>query len=134
MGCGSLMFRPIVRGMTTTKGPSVSREAARREVRRAVDAGWARRAFAEKAKIDPGTLSDFLEGKRWAQATNRTKIEKALGWPAGKITDLAEATDVDSPAQRPVGLGLDDAAEGLPPEVVEPFRQALLAIKRPEGQ
>lgn len=67
----------------------MSRETASREVRRAVDAlGMTRLAFAEKARVDPGTLGDFLDGKRWAQAPTRRKIELALGWPAGRISDL----------------------------------------------
>lgn len=68
----------------------MSRDVARREVRRAVEEKWTRGAFAERARIDPGTLSDFLDGKRWAQAVNRTKIEKALDWPAGSINDMAD--------------------------------------------
>jgi len=111
----------------------VTREAARREVRRVVDASWTRGSFADKAKLDPGTLGDFLDGRRWPQGGNRTKIERALGWPLGKIMDLAEAEESAPPpmaaAASPVGLGLDDAAEGLAVEQVERIRALILDIK-----
>lgn len=68
----------------------MSRDVARREVRRAVESFGGRGKFAEKAGIDPGTLGDFLDGARWAQPRTRTKIEKALGWPAGLIMDIAD--------------------------------------------
>lgn len=67
----------------------MSRETASREVRRAVEAtGETRTAFADRAGVDLGTLIDFLDGKRWAQAPTRAKIERALGWPAGRISDI----------------------------------------------
>jgi transcriptional regulator with XRE-family HTH domain len=75
-----------------TRWGMMSRETAGREVRRAVAAtGLTRVAFADRAKVDPGTLGDFLDGRRWPQAPTRRKIEKALGWPAGRISDLADA-------------------------------------------
>jgi hypothetical protein len=68
----------------------MSEDEARREVRREVDARGGRGAFAKQAKIDPGTLGDFLDGIRWPHAKTRTKVEQALGWPAGRIEDLRE--------------------------------------------
>jgi hypothetical protein len=68
----------------------MNEDAARREVRRAVEARGGRVTFARAAGVDPGTLSDFIDGTRWPHAKTRTKIEQALGWDAGRITDLAE--------------------------------------------
>lgn len=68
----------------------MSEDHARREVRRAVEAQGGRGEFAERAGIDPGTLGDFLDGKRWAHARTRTRIELALGWPPGRIVDLRD--------------------------------------------
>jgi hypothetical protein len=73
----------------------VSRDVARREARRAVEVRWTRSAFASRAAIDPGTLGDFLDGKRWPQGGNRAKIERALGWPIGAIADMADGVPVD---------------------------------------
>lgn len=83
----------------------MSQDAARRAVRNAIDARWARGAFADKAKIDPGTLGDFLDGKRWPQGRNRAKIEEALGWPVGSIEDLSEGL----PLEQVVGPSREDA-------------------------
>lgn len=72
----------------------MSQDEARRVVRRAVEAHEnGRVAFARKAKLDPGTLGDFLDGRHWPQARTRNKIEKALGWPSGRISDLADGID-----------------------------------------
>lgn len=67
----------------------MARSDAQREVRVAVEAsGLTRKDFAEKIGIDPGTLADFIEGKRWAQGPKRTKMEDGIGWPAGTISRL----------------------------------------------
>lgn len=71
----------------------MTRDQARREVQRHVDAAGGISSFAKSAALDPGTLSDFLNGKRWPHARNRTKIEDTLGWPHGQIEDLANRAD-----------------------------------------
>src|SRR5688500_18512912 len=78
--------------MTTTdaRGPPMDEDLARRAVRRAVEAKGGRKDFADSAGIDSGTLTDFLEGIRWPHPKTRSKIETALGWPAGRILDIAE--------------------------------------------
>lgn len=68
----------------------MSEDDARREVRRAVQEAGGRVAFAKAAKLDAGTLGDFLDGNRWPQDRTMTKIEQALGKPVGWITDLRE--------------------------------------------
>lgn len=67
----------------------MSRAEASRAVQRAVDAQWNREEFAELAGISRKTLVDFIEGRRWPHGPNRTKVEAALGWPVGRIADIA---------------------------------------------
>lgn len=43
--------------------------------------------------VDPGTIGDFLNGKRWPKVGNQGKIEKALGWPAGAIRQMGYGGD-----------------------------------------
>ncbi len=72
----------------------MSEDEARRQVRIAVDAMGGPVAFAKRAQIDYGTLSDFLAGIRRPHARTRTKIEQALGWQLGRIQDMYEGADV----------------------------------------
>lgn len=44
--------------------------------------------LAETAKVDPGTVGDFLNGLRWPKLKTQGKIEAALGWPPGTIHQL----------------------------------------------
>lgn len=113
----------------------MTQDAARREVRRAVEATQlSRRAFAERAKVDPKTLGDFLDGRRWAQQPTRNKIERALGWPSGRITDLAEGSQnaVRLPLPPPP-LDLFAAIDGevrLLPEVKEHLKKQVGLLLR----
>lgn len=70
----------------------MSRDAARREARRAITAtGLHRETWARKvAKVDPKTVATFLEGSTWPQAPTRKKIEEALGWPVGSLEEIAD--------------------------------------------
>ncbi len=72
----------------------MSEDEARRQVRIAVDAMGGPVAFAKRASIDYGTLSDFLAGIRRPHARTRTKIEQALGWQLGRIQDMYEGADI----------------------------------------
>lgn len=93
----------------------MSQDDARRAVRRAIDATGYRESWARKAGIDAKTLATFLGGTTWPQGPTRTKIEQALGWPIGALTDIedgrsiAEATS--PPATEPAAI-LD--VSGLP--------------------
>ncbi len=69
----------------------MSRELARRAVRREV-ASEGRLAFAKRAGVDPGTLAHFLDGSRWPQLRTLSKIEAAIGWARGYISELAEGS------------------------------------------
>ncbi len=69
-------------------------------------------------------------------------IEDALGWPAGWTSKIlsgeadGEPTVTEQNPQpapeidpRPVGLGLDDEADGLTPEQIESVRAVIRAMK-----
>ncbi|WP_370246942.1 hypothetical protein [Nocardioides sp.] len=58
---------------------------------RQVNSSW----LAGNAKIDPGTVADFLAGTRWPKLSTQGKIESALGWPAGSIRQISMGADPD---------------------------------------
>ncbi|MEP7738571.1 hypothetical protein ABKW28_13015 [Nocardioides sp. 31GB23] len=39
--------------------------------------------------MDAGTIGTFLGGSTWPKVGNQGKLEKALGWPAGTIRQIA---------------------------------------------
>lgn len=64
------------------------------------------RDLAEKARVDPGTLSDFLNGRRWPHRPTLAKISEALGFQSDHLRAVAEGDrteDVgDEPAADPL--------------------------------
>jgi transcriptional regulator with XRE-family HTH domain len=77
------------------------------------------------------------------RAGTASALERALQWRAGSIRDVllggeptvteensGPAPEVD---RRPVGLGLDDAAEGLTPEEIQPVLDQIRLVKRLKG-
>ncbi len=84
--------------------------------RRAADAVAARMAHLEwnntqlvtATGADPGTIGDFLNGKRWPKLGTQGKIERALEWPAGTLRAIAAGGPAPEPsvtigAPRPTG-------------------------------
>ena len=104
----------------------MNEDAARREARRAVDAHGGRGSFARRASVDPGTLTDFLDGVRWPQAKTRTKIERALGWTPGRLEDMREGAGVE-PVQDTQGAALD--VSGLSPTQRRAVELVIAAMK-----
>lgn len=60
--------------------------------------------LAERAHLDPTTISTFFNGHHWPQARTRAKLEAALEWPVGTLGEIAggarapteaKATDAD---------------------------------------
>jgi len=45
--------------------------------------------LAERAHVDPTTISTFFNGHHWPQARTRAKLETALEWPVGTLGDIA---------------------------------------------
>lgn len=52
---------------------------------------------------DPGTIGDFLKGSRWPKYTTQGKIEKALEWPAGTLTEIVDGAEPPPLEQPTVG-------------------------------
>jgi DNA-binding Xre family transcriptional regulator len=101
-----------------------SREEARRDVRLAVRAHMAARAWnkaelQEAAGIDANTAGDFLNGVRWPQAKTLSRIETALEWAPGTIAGMLEG----EPAP---------AVGGVPQDEASPQGDSLL-FQRPPG-
>ncbi|MCW2542821.1 MAG: hypothetical protein JWM40_373 [Frankiales bacterium] len=59
---------------------AVAAELAHRE--------WSPGRLAAESGADPGTIGDFLSGKRWIKLPTQGKIERALGWPAGTTSAI----------------------------------------------
>lgn len=131
-------------------------DEVREEVRKAIlRTGLSPLAFATAAKVDPGTLYDYLGGKRKPSSKSRAKIEEALGWPVGSINAMylgdpvpevpsgtasgttkwtGSATGVVGPASEPVGPGTQSDPAGAyisrrstEPELADVPLDALLA-------
>jgi len=93
--------------------------------------------LAVAAGLDKGTVGDFLAGTRWPRPSTRGAIEASIELRPGALGRIAEGrstVEQERPAvtaepASPVGLGLDDAAEGLAPEQVERIRALILDIK-----
>lgn len=74
--------------------------------RRAADAVAARMAHLEwnntqlvaATGADPGTIGDFLNGKRWPKLGTQGKIERALDWPAGTLRTIAAGGPAPEPS------------------------------------
>lgn len=105
--------------------------------------GWGIGELAAQADVDPGTVGDFLGGRRWPQIKTRGALERALGWPAGSIARIAHgdpppvvgpATQDAEPDRLPVGSGVDpelltELAQA-DPAAIEAVRAVLKAARR----
>lgn len=82
--------------------------------------------LADKAEVDPGTVGDFLNGSRWPKVRTQGRLEKALGWPAGTIHQIAQGAQVSPPMDLPsdtVGGSAQDAD----------VEEETLLYRRPDG-
>lgn len=91
-----------------------ARAAVTTELRRR---GVTPRQLALRAQLSTGTVNDFLNGVRWPRTGSLGKIEAFLGWPPGRLDELADgvaadlATDQDDAAALPgVLLDIDPGA------------------------
>lgn len=74
--------------MTRTKiGEQRTREAALRAMS---TQGYSAAALAREAGLDPGTVGDFLAGKRWPRREKLAAIERALMFADGTLSRMAE--------------------------------------------
>jgi hypothetical protein len=112
------------------RGPPVAQTQDQRRASRAVgtwlahherNAAW----LVRQTEADPGTIGDFLNGNRWPKYKTQGRIEKALGWPAGTLMDIAdggEPPEVDAEPAQGVGGDTQDAET-----------EDELLYRRPEG-
>jgi hypothetical protein len=82
---------------------------------------WNNTQLVAATGADPGTVGDFLNGKRWPKIGTQGKIERALGWPAGTLRSIASGGAAPDPGgsvggQRHDGDPNDDAVRFRRPE------------------
>lgn len=65
--------------------------------------GWSPARLATEAGADPGTIGDFLNGRRWIKLPTQGKIERALEWDPGTLSSIEAGID-----PRNVGDDTDD--------------------------
>jgi len=75
---------------------------------------WNNTQLVAATGADPGTIGDFLNGKRWPKLGTQGKIERALGWAAGTLRAIAAGGAAPDPAvlvggQREDQFSSDDA-------------------------
>lgn len=109
--------------------PVVDRDIA--AAARAIEAALGRRSWnqidlARAAELDPGTLYDFMSGRRWPQARTRGKIEDALGMEHGDLARIAAGETVGPAAHNPVAPQLPVGA-GVDPEKLSRLTAGQLA-------
>lgn len=51
--------------------------------------GLTQSQLAERAHLDPTTISTFFNGHHWPQSRTRAKLEAALEWPLGTLGEIA---------------------------------------------
>lgn len=83
---------------------------------------WNNAQLVTATGADPGTIGDFLNGKRWPKIGTQGKIERAIGWPPGTLRDIAGGGDDPDPALTVGGVTED-------PESAEDE----LLYRRPDG-
>lgn len=80
------------------RGPPVAQTQDQRRASRAVSAWLAHHErntawLVRQTEVDPGTIGDFLNGNRWPKFKTQGRIEKAIGWPAGTMTEIADGAE-----------------------------------------
>lgn len=83
---------------------------------------WNNTQLVAATGADPGTIGDFLNGKRWPKIGTQGKIERALGWAPGTLRLIASGGPAPEPG-RVVGGARQDQTQ---------YDDAL-RFRRPEG-
>lgn len=72
--------------------------------------GWSPARLAEEADVDPQTVRDFLDGKRWPQTKTRSALERAVGIATGDLELAARGWfDNLAPAGDPVERAITES-------------------------
>lgn len=58
---------------------------------------WNNTQLVAATGADPGTIGDFLNGKRWPKIGTQGKIERALGWAPGTLRSIAAGAPEPEP-------------------------------------
>lgn len=85
------------------------------------NAAW----LVRQTEADPGTIGDFLNGNRWPKFRTQGRIEKALGWPPGAMTAIADGANAPDPTVQDVATVGGDTQDAE--------TQDDLLYRRPEG-
>lgn len=80
------------------------RRAANAVAARMAHLEWNNAQLVAIADVDPGTIGDFLNHKRWPKIGTQGKIEKALGWTLGTLRAIAAGDPAPDPVN-PDGAG-----------------------------
>jgi hypothetical protein len=81
--------------------------------------------FARDSGVSENTLRDFLAGKTWPIMRTMGRIERALGWPAGRIEAIARGGAI------PGANGAEPESENQAADIAEtdgPEPQVMTAI------
>lgn len=88
----------------------MTEEAKRRAARllrsTAAERGMDAARVAGLAGIDPGTVTDFWEARRWPRAATRTALETVLNVPLGSFEAAARGDAPDTDVTDPVELAI----------------------------
>jgi transcriptional regulator with XRE-family HTH domain len=85
------MFQGVPHCGPMSRQDDRSRRRVAQYVRARRDAlGLSQEALADRAGINPKTVIELEQGKRWPVAKTRTKLEPELGWNEGDLARIAE--------------------------------------------
>lgn len=96
----------------------VTSEAGRERARRAVaqrmeDIGLSGRRMSADVGISTNTIARFLNGDSWPRSAQLAAIERAMEWPSGALTEIANGGVVPEVIRRDgSGQGIADPGDG----------------------
>jgi hypothetical protein len=86
--------------------------------------------LARQTEADPGTIGTFLSGSTWPKLKTQGRIEKALGWPAGTLTAIADGAE---PPPLDGGSALQDPVVGGDTQDAQQFVESLTGERLQSG-
>ena len=66
--------------------------------------------LVDMTSLDPATVADFLDGKRWPRTGSRNAIEAALGIDQGTLKDVADGWGQVDPGMDPVERAIEESS------------------------
>ena len=83
--------------------------------------------LAERAHLDPTTISTFFNGHHWPQARTRAKLEAALEWPVGALGEIAGGAKPPG-GPRPTDADPVEAQIAAIPHLLDEDRELFLRV------